>query len=59
MKRIVHKTHSFKDAEKWDIQQQINMTPQQRMEAAKELKDRVYGKTTIDVREYHERNKKN
>ena len=59
MKRIVHKTYSFKDAEEWDIQQQINMTPQQRMEAAKQLKDRVYGKTTIDIREYHERNKKN
>ena len=59
MKRVVNKTHSFKDAEKWDIQQQINMTPQQRMEAAKQLKDRIWGKTTIDVREYHGRNKKN
>ncbi|MEA3475394.1 MAG: hypothetical protein U9R23_02965 [Candidatus Cloacimonadota bacterium] len=58
MKRIVHKSHSFKEAEKWDIQQQINMTPQQRLESAKELSKRVYGTNLLDVREYHERNKK-
>ena len=58
MKRIVHKSHSFKEAEKWDIQQQINMTPQQRLEAAKELSKRVYGTNLLDVREHHERNKK-
>ena len=58
MKRIVHKSHSFQEAEKWDIQQQINMTPQQRLESAKELRKRVYGTNLLDVREYHERNKK-
>lgn len=58
MKHIVHKSHNFNDAEKWDIQQQINMTPQQRMDAAKKIRERVYGKNSIDIREYHERNKK-
>ncbi|MBC8525637.1 MAG: hypothetical protein ISS28_01980 [Candidatus Cloacimonetes bacterium] len=58
MKHIAHKSHSFVDAEKWDIRQQINMTPQQRLEAAKELSKRVYGTNLLDVREYHERNKK-
>lgn len=58
MKRIVHKTHSFKEAEEWDIKQQINMTPQQRMDAAKKIRERVYGKNSVDIREYHERNKK-
>jgi len=56
MKRVVHKSNSFKDAEEWDIQQQINMTPQQRLHVAKILRERVYGKNSIDIREFHERN---
>lgn len=57
MKKIVHKSNSFKDAEEWDIQQQINMTPQQRLLAAKILRERVYGKNPIDIRKFHERDK--
>ena len=58
MKRILHKSRSFKEAEEWDIQQQISMNPQERLQAAKILRERVFGKNTPDVREYHERNKK-
>jgi len=34
------------------------MNPQERLQAAKILRERVFGKNTPDVREYHERNKK-
>jgi hypothetical protein len=55
MKRIVNIARSFSEAEKWDIYQQINMTARQRMAAARELKERVYGKNVKDVRECHKR----
>lgn len=57
MKHIAHKSHSFVDAEKWDIKQQINMTPQQRLQASKLLKELYYGKKNLDVRESYEKNK--
>ncbi len=56
MKRVVHKALSFEDAEEWNVQQQVEMTPQERMAAARELNERVYGTETKDVREsgiYH------
>ena len=57
MKRIAHKSHSFKEADRWDIKQQINMSPQQRLQAAKKLKELYFGKKSVDVREYYEKNK--
>jgi len=51
MKRIYHKAKNFKDAEDWDILQHLQMTTEERQSVAKELRDRVYGKKTIDVRE--------
>ncbi len=56
MKRVVKISKSFEEADEWDIEQQINMTPQERQKAAKELKERVYGENAEDVREYY-RNK--
>lgn len=53
MQRIVKKSKDFAAAEKWDIWQQVNMTPRQRMEVAKTLRQRVYGVRTKDVRECH------
>jgi len=50
MERIVHKAKSFKEAEEWDIMQQINLTPEQRQEVARELEEQVYGSDTVDVR---------
>jgi hypothetical protein len=44
MERIINKAKSHKEAEKWDILQQINMSPEERQQAAKKLKDRIYGK---------------
>jgi len=51
MKRIVHKSKNYKDADWWDIKQQKEMTPEERQAAAKELKRRVYGENPPDVRE--------
>ena len=51
MKRVVNIASNFKEAEKWDIQQQVNMTPGQRQKAAKELRKKFYGTTTKDVRD--------
>jgi len=53
MKRIYHKAKNFKDAENWDILQQINMTPEGRQRAAEELRKRVYGAKTIDLKQAH------
>jgi hypothetical protein len=49
MKRIFHKAKNFKDAEDWDIRQHLQMTAEERQEVAKELRERVYGKKTIDL----------
>ena len=51
MKRICNKSKDFKEAEKWDIEQQLCMTPEERQDAAKELRERVYGKNTVDVKD--------
>jgi len=53
MKRIVHISRSFEEAEQWDIEQNISMTPEERLEAAKELRERVFGKNQPDVREIY------
>ncbi len=51
MDRAFNKAENHKAAEKWDIEQQINMTPKQRQKAAYELKKRFYGKNPPDVRD--------
>lgn len=48
--RIVHVTRSFQEAEAWDIEQQVRMTPTERMRAARALKDRCYPHDAPDVR---------
>lgn len=53
MERIVHKTRNFKKAAEWDVMQQLQMTVEERQEAAKELQRRVYGANVPDVREGH------
>jgi hypothetical protein len=49
--RIVNLAHSFQEAREWEIQQELSMTPAQRQQAAKELKERFYGKNAPDVRQ--------
>lgn len=53
MERVLHKARSFKEADEWDIQQQISMTPKQRLRAAKTLRDRVYPTDAKDIRACH------
>ena len=49
MKPIVNKAKNFKEAEDWDIEQHIRMTPEERQKVAKILRDKFYGKNTPDV----------
>jgi hypothetical protein len=51
MKRIVHKARNHRAAAKWDILQQVRMTPNERQAIAKELKKRFFGRTVPDVRD--------
>ena len=46
-----HKSHSFREAEEWDIAQQLSMTPEERRRAARELQKRFYGDQCPEVRE--------
>jgi len=50
MERIVNKAKNHKEAGEWDILQQINMKPEERQRIAKELKKKVYGTKTKDIR---------
>jgi hypothetical protein len=51
MKRIFHKAKDKKDVGMWDIQQQISLTPDERLSISVELKKRVYGPDAPDVRQ--------
>ena len=53
IQRIVNKAYGFEAAAKWDIKQQINMTPDERFTVFNKLKELVYGKDCPDVREWH------
>jgi len=51
MDRDGNKSRSFADAERYDREQQWRMTSDERLLAAAELRERVYGKNCPDVRE--------
>jgi len=55
IERIVHISHSHREAHEWDVEQQIRMTPEQRQNIASELRRRVYGLNPPDVREAHQK----
>jgi hypothetical protein len=46
----VNIARSHIEAEAYDIQQYIEMTPDDRLAAAKVLRERVYGRTPPDIR---------
>jgi hypothetical protein len=50
MKRVYNKSKDFKEAEEWDILQCVRLTPEQRQEAAAELRRRVYGTKVPAIR---------
>jgi hypothetical protein len=51
MNRTFNKAANYKEAELWDIMQQIRMTPKQRQKIADKLKKRFFGQNNPDVRE--------
>jgi hypothetical protein len=53
IKRVIHKARNHRQAERWDLFQQIEMTPEERQRVARELKKRFYGKNSINVRRKH------
>ena len=55
MDRVVHKARDHDEARAWDIEQSTSMTPEQRLRAARVLKDRAYPSDSKDVRECHPR----
>jgi hypothetical protein len=40
VERIVHISRSFEEAEQWNIEQNVSMTPEERLVAARELAER-------------------
>jgi hypothetical protein len=50
VKRIVNISKTAREAEEWDILQHISMTPEERQDAARILKQRVYGKDCPDLK---------
>lgn len=53
MERVVHKARSHEDAARWDVEQHVAMTPEERLRAARVLKDRAYPTDAKDVRACH------
>ncbi len=53
MERVVHKSSNHEEAARWDVEQQVSMTPQERLAAARALKDRAYPPDAKDVRACH------
>lgn len=53
MKRVVNVAKNFKEAEEWDIKQILEMSVEERQQAADWLKQKAYGKDNPDVREGH------
>jgi hypothetical protein len=42
MERIVHIAKSFEEAEEWDFQQNISMTPEERLDILQRLREEYY-----------------
>ncbi len=51
MERVAHKSHSFAEAAEWDRQQMWAMTPDERIEVARILRERAWGTDQPDVRD--------
>jgi hypothetical protein len=50
LKHIVHVSKGFAEAQAWEIEQELSMTPAERQEAARYLREKVWGKNRPDVR---------
>jgi hypothetical protein len=52
--RIVHKARDFEAAAQWDREQHLSLSPQERLRAARLLKDRAFPPDSPDVRSCRE-----
>ena len=57
MVKRVRVYRSFEEAQEAEIREQMAMTPAQRLEIFRRLKIRVYGRSPIDIRAFHKKNK--
>ena len=55
MERVVHQSMTFKESQDWDVRQQLAMSAQERIRAARALQQRVYGAAAKDVRACHKK----
>ncbi|MBN2000978.1 hypothetical protein JW935_25765 [candidate division KSB1 bacterium] len=55
MKRVFNKANNKQQAEQYDIEQQISMTPDERLSIVDELKRRVFGDNVPDLRKAHQK----
>ena len=53
VERIVKKSRTFREADRWDVRQNIALTPQERIRIAHALRKRAYPANAKDVRECH------
>jgi hypothetical protein len=53
MERIVNKSTSHEEALRWDIEQHVRMSSEERLRAARILKERAFSSDAKDVREWH------
>ena len=53
MDRVVNIARGHDEAAAWDVEQNVAMTPEERLEAARELKARAYPADAKDVRACH------
>jgi len=53
VERIVKKSRSFREADRWNAKQNLDLTPQERIRIARALQRRAYPGRTKDVREWH------
>lgn len=53
MERVVHKATNFEEADRWDVEQRISMSAEERQRAARVLKDRAFPSDAKDVRACH------
>jgi hypothetical protein len=51
MERTVHKSHDFTAATRWDVHQHLKLSPEERLRAARTLKERAFPSDAPDVRE--------
>ena len=53
MERVVKKSRNFQEADRWDVLQNISLTPEKRIQIAHALRKRAYPADAKDVRASH------